>query len=122
MRHEDTIEIIRICLRTSNSCQKTVNDVKAFVVTAVSQAQLPTAYFKHRYSSLTPRYSSAPFETGLDRKKIHEETEQNGRKNEERAGALVLWLWEEAYVPKVTSLNQGTVYWIDIFHIGRYLL
>ena len=90
MRHEDTIEIIRICLRTSNSCQKTVNDVKAFVVTAVSQAQLPTAYFKHRYSSLTPRYSSAPFETGLDRKKIHEEREENGRKNEERAGALVV--------------------------------
>ena len=32
-----------------------------------------------------------------------------------RAGALVLWLWEETHVPKVVSLNPSTVYWMDIF-------
>ena len=34
-----------------------------------------------------------------------------------RAGALVKWLWEETHVPKVVSLNPGTIYWMDFFHI-----
>ena len=32
-----------------------------------------------------------------------------------RAGALVLWLWEETHVPKVVSSNPGTIYRMDIF-------
>ena len=33
----------------------------------------------------------------------------------ERAGALVLWLWELTQVPKVVRSNPSTVYWMDIF-------
>ena len=32
-----------------------------------------------------------------------------------KVGALVFWLWEETHVPKVVSLNPGTLYWMDIF-------
>ena len=31
------------------------------------------------------------------------------------AGALVLWLWEEIFVPKVVGSDPSTVYWMDIF-------
>ena len=31
----------------------------------------------------------------------------------DRAGALVLWSWEETRVPKVVGSNPGTVYWMS---------
>ena len=31
------------------------------------------------------------------------------------AGALVLLLWEEIFVPKVVVTGASTVYWMDIF-------
>ena len=31
--------------------------------------------------------------------------------------ALVKWLWEETHVLKVVSLNPGTEWGMDIFHI-----
>ena len=32
-----------------------------------------------------------------------------------RVGALVEWLWEETYNPKVVGSNPNTIYWMVIF-------